>query len=516
MAQYAAKNQSKIWIWIIVIGLMCLCCCVMLAAAGGFILYGPQNALFQEPYSQTVADDTNLAESVPTIEVQQESAPTPEPLPPVRMENKLLAVTASGLWLIDETTKDIVHLSTAKVDVPYVRAQGFAGNKRYYAYISGIDNQTNQPTLFVLDLADQHTMLQISLNGPNSQINAQTSLGDPPFEAQRAMQYVDSLAWSPDGQKLAFIAAIDADNSDVYLYDTTDQSVTRLTSETSNAASLHWSPDGRFIEFITINSFGTGAGFDMDGIWVYDTHSAEVKLVEQSSGSGEVFLAWVDADSFSIYSWDELCTAYSLRLINVNTLASKALVNTCFSSIDYNSAEKFGIFAVTDFNEEHCSCAVSSQAGTYIFGESVPVNGDNEHIRKFDQVIAYGVESLPQANLFAVYTDAGLDHLYDTNGSFLTIPPEVLGLKPYPAPQANSLWAWFSYHSGKTGLWLSGGSLPAPLEISPLFSGAPAWSSDGQRLYFFEMDRLFYVESPEFDAVLLVEIPGGEILNLVK
>ncbi len=519
MPNPSGKNKSTIWIWVIGIGIISFCCCSALAA-GGFILYRTQNGTDHEVVSQGITDNPtlNLPGNTPAVEV--EITQTPEQVSEqgswIEEENRLLAVTASGLWLIDEATRDTVQLSTDPVDVPYVKSQGLAANKQYYAYISGLEDQINQPVLVVVDLASQRNILRLALDGPNSQVNAQMSIGDAPFEAQRAMQYIDSLAWSPDSQKLGFIGAMDSDNSDVYLYDLSDQSVTRLTQEESNAASLHWSPDGRYIEYISINSFGTGAGFDMDAVRIYDLESAQSNRLESSGSADEAFLAWVDDHSFSIYSWDVVCTDYNLRLVDVNTLTQQSLVNSCFSSVDYNSDAKFGIFAVTDFDEKNCSCAEPRQAGTYIFGESVPVNGDNEHIRKFDEVIAYGVESLSRTNLFAVYSDGGLDHLYDTKGSFLTIPPEVLGLKPYPAPQADSLWAWSSYHAGKTGLWLSGGSLPAPLEISPLFSGAPAWSSDGQRLYFFEMNRLFYVEAPAFDAVLLVEIPGGEILNLVK
>ena len=85
----------------------------------------------------------------------------------------------------------------------------------------------------------------------------------------------DSFAWSQDGTRLAFTAALDGDSTDIYLFNLSDSSVTRLTDEAGHAAAMHWSPDGRFLQFISVNSFGTGAGVAMEGLWVYDFETSQ-------------------------------------------------------------------------------------------------------------------------------------------------------------------------------------------------------------------------------------------------
>jgi len=160
--------------------------------------------------------------------------------------------------------------------------------------------------------------------------------------------------------------------------------------------------------------------------------------------------------------------------------------------------------------------------GLMIFGESVPVLGADGPImgeigrKKFEQIIAYGIRFIPQGNLFTVYGDEGLQNIY-YKGPYgyinLEILPEVKGLVPYPAPTGD-YWAWAS--RTQTGLWITENN-SNPMELSPLFSGSPVWSQDGQGLYFFESNRLFISNAPQFSGgTLVVEIPGQEILGLVK
>ena len=63
----------------------------------------------------------------------------------------------------------------------------------------------------------------------------------------------------------------------------------------------------------------------------------------------------------------------------------------------------------------------------------------------------------------------------------LEILPEVKGLMPYPSPTGD-YWAWAS--RGQAGLWITENN-SNPVELSPLFSGVPLWSQDGQNHLFF-------------------------------
>ena len=95
------------------------------------------------------------------------------------------------------------------------------------------------------------------------------------------------------------------------------------------------------------------------------------------------------------------------------------------------------------------------------------------------------------------------------------MPPDVQGLKPYPSPDG-TYWAWASYYSEKAGLWITEGNAANPVEISPVFTGTPVWSPDGQTIYFVEDGLLFSASAPDFQGDILLEIPNGEVLELVN
>ena len=84
-----------------------------------------------------------------------------------------------------------------------------------------------------------------------------------------------------DGTRLAFTAALDGDSTDIYLFNLSDSSVTRLTDEAGDAAAdalvAGWSISSIYRSVI---SFGTGAGVAMEGLWVYDFETSQASTVE--------------------------------------------------------------------------------------------------------------------------------------------------------------------------------------------------------------------------------------------
>jgi WD40 repeat protein len=368
--------------------------------------------------------------------------------------------------------------------------------------------------LVILDLVNQTTLLQLELTGPSTQLSPENTHGDPAFEVIGALQFSDSLAWSPDGSRLAFVAARDGDSADVYLFNRSDNSVVRLTEEAGHATALHWSPDGLLLQYISVNSFGTGAGFSMEGLWVYDFQGNQIQRLEMSESSGEDFLVWTDASHFLISSWSPMCESYNLRLVDAASFYNQVIVDGCFTASAYDPEQKFGMFSVTQFNNEFCSCGEPMDAGLMIFGEGIgiPIAGDIGR-KKFEQLEVYGIDFIPKGNLFTVYGDEGLSQIYYDEVYRLDILPELNGLTPYPSPTGD-YWVWASRF--QPGLWVTENN-DNLVEVSPLFSGVPQWSQDGQSIYFFENNQLFLSSAPQFSGgELVVEIPGQEILGLVK
>ncbi|HSM24781.1 MAG TPA: hypothetical protein VK856_07975, partial [Anaerolineaceae bacterium] len=455
-----------------------------------------------------------VAQPTPPDEIVQNSVYLPE--------DYTLAITSSGIWLMNEVTREATQISHDQLDAPWNLNDGMSPDKKFYAFITGFGGASVNPMLVVLDLVNQTTLLQLELTGPIIQPGEVGTHGDPSFEAFGAMQSIGSLAWSPDGTQLAFVAARDGDSTDVYLFNRSDNSVTRLTDEDGHAADLHWSPDGKLLQYLSIYNFGTGAGAEMAGLWVYDFQIKQAILLESLESNGEDFIAWMDNNRFLITSWGRLCGgSYNLRIVDATSYDQLVIVEEGFTAAAYDPENQFGMFSVA-YNYDNCGSSEPLDPGLMIFGESVPVLGPDGPIvgeigrKKFEQIIAYGLRFIPQGNLFTVYGDEGLQYIYykgQYGHNSLEILPEVKGLEPYPSP-TGEYWAWASRMN--TGLWITENN-SNPIALSHTFTGVPVWSQDGQTIYFYENNQLFSASAPQFDTeTLVIEIPGEDILGLVK
>ena len=514
MNSRAGNKNSKLWLIIVVVLVVVCCCCLVLVLAGVVYLQS-ENMTLEEVFSNPEEVEQPLLDvtRVPSQEMEEQAPPQeqlmPEnPIPLTEMEDYLIAIATSGVWKVNEATQEVIQLSNDVLDAPQPYRHGLSPDKKYFAYITG----EYAPTLVVLDMQTNSIILETPLSGPNSQIKPDMNAGDPGQSVLLAMQFYGSLAWSPDSSRLAFVAAMDNFSTDLYLFNPTDLSVTRLTDEASNAAHINWSPDGYFIQYVTVNNFGTGAGMDMDAVWVYDTGQGVPKMLEQSISSGEDFLAWIDNKSFYMNSWSAACANYNLRTVDAVTGNQEVILESCFSGAAYEPESQFGLVTVSDILVGSCQCGVVEDYGTYSFGASIGMS--DVKIKKFEYLNAYSVELLEPGNIFAVYTDAGLSHLFDNTGYPIPIPEEVAGMMPSLSPN-QEYSAWHPYYGDQTGLWVTDNQMNV-FDLYALSSTNSIWSDDGNRLYYSEFARIFYADAPDFGSTLFAEIPEGEILAIGK
>jgi WD40 repeat protein len=129
----------------------------------------------------------------------------------------------------------------------------------------------------------------------------------------------DTLKWSPDGRYLAFIAASDGPSSDVYSYDRESGTISRLTDGPNQAARLFWSPDSQWIIHEEVESFGTGAGWNVKAVWAAAPDgSGNRKLYDTEFSGDEVFVDWVSPDTFLVYSWTPI-GLQNVRLVSLDS-----------------------------------------------------------------------------------------------------------------------------------------------------------------------------------------------------
>lgn len=526
MSQPEPKKTRKTWIWGIAIVLIIIACCCLATIGGGYFYLRNQGQTVQDLFSNGLEEFPVIPESstnIPLPEHTLEAVPKIETLEPqsIASGESILIVTNSGIRALNDQTDDTFQLSIDQVDSSWDLYKGMSPDKKFYAYITGFGGDSINPMLVVLDIENKAPILQLELTGPVIQPGIEGTNGDPAFEAFGAIHYTDSFTWSPDGTRLAFVAARDGDSADVYLFTLMDNSVSRLSDEAGHATALHWSPDGQLLQYVSVNSFGTGAGFNMEALWVYDFTGKKAKLLESLDSNGEDFLAWEDNSRFWINSSSLTCGgAYNLRIVDAISSEQQVIVDQGFTAVAYDPENKFGMLSVA-YNYDNCSSSEPLDIGLMIFGEGVPVLGPDGAIegeigfKKFEGITAYGLGFIPAGILFTVYGDAGLQNIY-YKGQYgynsLEILPEVKGFVPYPSPTGD-YWAWASRN--KTGFWVTEDNRN-PVELSTSFRGVPLWDQDGQTIYFFENNRLYSASAPQFTAKSLVELPGEEILGVIK
>ena len=76
--------------------------------------------------------------------------------------------------------------------------------------------------------------------------------------------------WSPDGQTVAFSAALENDSANIYTYNLERNELRRLTEGTDQDLALGWSPDGEWIVYVEALAFEF-AGLPGYEVWEYPT-----------------------------------------------------------------------------------------------------------------------------------------------------------------------------------------------------------------------------------------------------
>ncbi|MHC1784583.1 MAG: hypothetical protein AB9891_17820 [Anaerolineaceae bacterium] len=272
--------------------------------------------------------------------------------------------TENGLWAVNEDGSGLSRLTSGQVSGPVNMEAAIGHDPSRIAYFTSSEPGLLQDlTLNVVTLPGGEITTIARLNSVLPNISVDAGMCDAVTEAARAPTIGNGLAWSPDGTKLAFSAALDGDTADVFIYSFDDDTITQITDEPGNAYDLHWSADQNKILYFSASCFGSGGGFAMEGVYTVDPLTGEHSLVyrpdEQSYG--EEFVGWLFTDRAKFLAATVSgCPFRDMRLVDINTGEVSPLYDGCFEDYAVGPTSMLAVLTSRDMSEK---------PGVYLYAE---------------------------------------------------------------------------------------------------------------------------------------------------
>ena len=307
-----------------------------------------------------------------------------------------------------------------------------------------------------------------------------------------------TLAWSPNGRFLAFLAALDNDSSDLYVYDTVMATVTRLNGLFSHSATPFWAPQNNWLITPQVTRETDDSDWQAEDVTALRMPSFDDQqsvYLPRYDSVGEVFLGWLNSQSFVSYSQTPTFP-HTLRNVNVET-GEVTLIYQGYFDVAALDPETRSIALVV--NEANAS-PQGWLPGVYL-------------LRSED--VAFGLE---MAGIWEslVWDQSGVFVASGTQGAFLFSPDDMAVLlgdekKAAPSPDASWLIAWGDGISSPTGLRLYQSPSGSFLQnISESLVSSVFWRPDSKAFFVVSEGVLYYVRFPSLNLEKVDEgFPAG-------
>ncbi|MGD8456475.1 MAG: hypothetical protein PVF83_08830 [Anaerolineales bacterium] len=240
-----------------------------------------------------------------------------------------------GLYAFNMDGSGLTKLTSKPNSEYYSISSGVAATKGRIAYLTE-ESMYEELTLHIINMANWQEQKIIPLTSED------TALGSDPddywanLDFIRAIVEVGSFRWSPNGEMLAFFAGIEGPTSDLYVYTPTTDKIIRLTDGPSQGFRPIWSPDNKFIVHVGASNFGTGAGYNIQGVWAAKSDASEVITIDPPGPTGnEGFLGWKDNSTFVSYSWSAADGPNNIRFTNMFTSEVDVVWEYLFSDVAF-------------------------------------------------------------------------------------------------------------------------------------------------------------------------------------
>jgi WD40 repeat protein len=311
-----------------------------------------------------------------------------------------------------------------------------------------------------------------------------------------------SMAWSPEGERLAFASARDGTTADIYVADIEAGSVERLTYGAGQPTGLIWSPDGGTILSSTILDFQgmheLGGPFPLWGpVYATDVATGSSRALydpSQSYNQPEAFVAWTSPTEYLADSQDGPCGYSDLRSVNVLSGQSQVIWTSEYESRAYAPELGSMLLSVPEQDPTSGYCHYSQEPGLYFLelasGTSTLISADAA-----DSAWWGSVEWVPPLGRFLVSSPRGAFTI-SADGHAETIGPrEAADL--FLAPTADVVVVTPIYSPRLLIFTLDGEQLGS----ADLRAFGFTWSHSGRSLAFLGEEALYLAYAPGFDPV---------------
>lgn len=274
-----------------------------------------------------------------------ETNPTRTPQPTEAPDGPWLVFPAhdgGGITAYDVDTKSLFDLDLPEPIYWEDLQDGLSPDGKKLILRAGSATETDQFGLYEIDLLSKEVTQVTPLLSLLLQRRIVNQEGTLAFDVLEVVTMPDALAWSPNSRYLAFSAALDNQTSDLYIYDSVNRRVTRMNGLPTHNATPFWGLDNSRLVSQELGRTGFEGGWraeNVTGVNVPEFDNQNTLYVPISKSQGEVFVGWLNAQTFISYSLTSDGPS-TLRQVNIDTFNYSVIQEGSFEAAALDPASR--------------------------------------------------------------------------------------------------------------------------------------------------------------------------------
>jgi hypothetical protein len=426
--------------------------------------------------------------TVPTVLPDPTLTPTPSPTALTDAKGPWLVYPAPGgnaLHAYDIHAETTIEISLPEPILTGDLLHGRSPDGRTLAIRAGSVLNAEELGLYQVDLTSFEVTQITPLLSLSLQRQVVNQEGTRAVDALEVVTRPDGLAWSPDGRFLAFNAALNNDNSDLYLLDTLNDRINRANRFLSQNTSPLWAPGGNWLisQELEIDRPGENdwrATF-VTGLLIPSFINVDTVYQPPTASVEEVFVGWLNENIFISYSITK-DGPRSLRTVGTDDLKESLIIEGAFQQVAFDPETGMIAFSVS----YESAIPLGLSGGIYrILPESavylLQQGGSWDRVRwdPTGMFIAAGAQGVT---------------LFAPNGDSLLLPEQG---NARPSPNGNWLIAWGDGENSTAGARLYQSNSNSPLQtLIPGPVEAVFWQPDSQGFFIQSEGSLYQFVFP--------------------